>query len=118
VEGWDWKAAKLAFRPVPVVGLGLELWPYGPDCLLVELLALAAVLEMGLGVFRVAGLVIADVLEFSGIAIDGDDPVNVFSDGLRFQENMSLLGIFQPLLQPTCDPAMTVRINPKRTQFD
>ena len=78
---------------------------------------LAAVLEIGLGVFRVAGLVAADDLEFSGIAIDGDDPVKVLSDGLRFQENMSLLGIFQPLLQPTCEPAMTVRINPKRTQF-
>jgi hypothetical protein len=75
------------------------------------------VLEIGLGVFRVAGLVAADDLEFSGSAIDGDDPVKVLSDGLRFHENMSLLGIFQPLLQPTCEPAMTVRINPKRTQF-
>lgn len=115
MEGWDWNPAKLAFKPVP--GFGLELWPYGPDCLPPLLLLLTAVLEIGFGVFRVAGLVAADVLEFSGIEIDGLEPVRVLSDGLRFHENMSLPGIFQPLLQPTCEPAMTVRINPKRTQF-
>ena len=61
---------------------------------------------MGLGVLRLAGLdplveeEAVDAVPL-GIWIDGPEPVRVLSEGLRFHENMSLPGIFQPLLQPT-----------------
>jgi hypothetical protein len=71
---------------------------------------LAAVLVIGFGVDRVAGLrgpvleefVAAedDAVELEGMDIEGLEPERVDSEGFRVQENMSAPGMVQPLLQP------------------
>jgi len=80
--------------------------------------ALAAVLERGEGVFRSAGLV-GEPVGPDGIAKLGLLPANVDSLGFRDQENMSEPGIFQPLLfqpllQPVCEPVTTTTTTASR----
>jgi hypothetical protein len=47
-----------------------------------------------------------------GVETVGPLPTKVDSEGFRLQENISALGIFQPLLQPDWVPARKANINP------
>lgn len=91
-----------------------------------------AVLATWLGVERSAGLIglpdgavggglddfaVALAVVDPGVEIEGPFPTKVDSEGFRPQENMSVPGIFQPLLQPVWLVASIAKTIPVYTQF-
>jgi hypothetical protein len=66
-------------------------------------------MDVGEGPF---GLVLIPAAAEPGLETEGPLPTKVDSEGLRPQENISALGIFQPLLQPVWLPASMAKTNP------
>ena len=77
--------------------------------------AFAALLTNGVGVFLKDGP-IGDV-ELFGIDMLGLLPAKVDSEGFLDHGNMSEPGIFHPVLQPVCDPAIATTTKVNRVHF-
>lgn len=86
--------------------------PYGDGVRL----GLAALLTKGDGLFLKAGPTV-DVGLFDGIDRLGLLPANVDSEGFLDHGNMSVPGIFQPLLHPVCVPKTVTTTTAIRVQF-
>ena len=94
-----------------ILTLGPAVAPYG----VVGRPGFAALLTSGDGVFLEAGPKADD--ELVGIDKLGLLPAKVDSDGFLDQGNISVPGIFHPLLHPLCVPAIATTTTAIRVQF-
>ena len=94
------------------LGLAVPAAPYGEA----GRPGLAALLTNGDGVFLNAGLT-GEVGLLDGIDRLGLVPAKVASEGFLDHGNISVPGIFHPLLHPVCVPAIATTTTANRVQF-